>query len=129
MSKKIYKIDGNNFSSLDGFYKEISETLIPSFDWGKNLDAFNDILYGGFGTPDEGFILVWRNSEVSKRVLGYGETVNWMEKKLLNCHSTNVQSVKKDIDEAKQNKGQTLFDIILEILNNKEHSDIELRLE
>jgi RNAse (barnase) inhibitor barstar len=57
--KKIYTIDGNNFNSLEGFYEEVSNILIPGASWGRNLDAFDDILSGGFGTPDEGFILVW----------------------------------------------------------------------
>jgi hypothetical protein len=34
---------------LDGFPGELK--LL-------NLDAFNDILYGGFGTPEEGFVLM-----------------------------------------------------------------------
>ena len=48
-SKPIYEIDGARFSTLEGFYNEISQALIPGVDWGHNLDAFNDILRGGFG--------------------------------------------------------------------------------
>ena len=46
-----YEIDGNDFSTLDEFYDEITRVLIPGVSWGRNLDAFNDILHGGFGTP------------------------------------------------------------------------------
>ncbi len=59
---KRYEIDGTNFSNLDGFYAEIGRVLIPGVYWGRNLDAFDDILRGGFGTPEEGFVLVWKNS-------------------------------------------------------------------
>jgi RNAse (barnase) inhibitor barstar len=65
-----YEIDGRDFSTLDGFYGEISRVLIPGADWGRNLDAFDDVLYGGFGTPDEGFVLIWKNHELSRDVLG-----------------------------------------------------------
>ena len=60
--KRVYEIDGVDFTSLEGFYDEISKKLIPNVAWGRNLDAFNDILRGGFGTPREGFVLRWKNS-------------------------------------------------------------------
>jgi RNAse (barnase) inhibitor barstar len=45
--KRVYEIDGTDFTSLEGFYDAISKELIPSAVWGRNLDAFNDILRGG----------------------------------------------------------------------------------
>jgi len=54
--KRRYSIDGRTFSTLEEFYGEVSRVLIPGESWGRNLDAFNDILRGGFGTPDEGSI-------------------------------------------------------------------------
>ena len=65
-----YEIDGANFSTIDGFYEEISRVLIPGATWGRNLDAFNDILWGGFGTPEAGFVLVWKNHHLSRDRLG-----------------------------------------------------------
>jgi RNAse (barnase) inhibitor barstar len=70
-----YEIDGNDFSTVDEFFDEISRVLILGARWGRNLDAFNDILRGGFGTPEDGFTLRWRNHAVSQQRLGYGETV------------------------------------------------------
>ena len=49
-----YTIDGKAFSTLQGFFDEISRAVIPGAEWGHNLDAFNDILRGGFGTPEGG---------------------------------------------------------------------------
>lgn len=46
-----YEIDGSRFSTLEEFFDEISQVLIPGVFWGHNLDGFNDILRGGFGTP------------------------------------------------------------------------------
>jgi RNAse (barnase) inhibitor barstar len=79
MQKTVYQIDGNNFSTLKEFYAEISRVLIPGASWGHNLDAFNDILRGGFGTPEGGFILRWKNSKESRQRLGYAETVRQLE--------------------------------------------------
>jgi RNAse (barnase) inhibitor barstar len=66
----IYEIDGANFSTLEGFYDEFSRVVIPGVSWGHNLDAFDDVLYGGFGTPDDGFVLRWKNHDLSRQRLG-----------------------------------------------------------
>ncbi len=70
MAKEIFEIDGYDFRNLQEFYDVISRVLIPGVEWGRNLNAFNDILRGGFGTPDNGFILLWKNSSVSRQQLG-----------------------------------------------------------
>ncbi|GEP96124.1 barstar family protein [Chitinophaga cymbidii] len=74
-------IDGNRFSDLEGFYSEIDRVLTKGLDWrtGHNLDAFNDLLRGGFGVHEyeEPIRLVWENSEKSREELGevYGVLV------------------------------------------------------
>ena len=66
-----YIIDGSKITSQDAFYDEISRVLIPGQEWGRNLDAFNDLLRGGFGTPENGFSLIWMQAAYSKEKLGY----------------------------------------------------------
>lgn len=39
--KHVYEVDGAAFSSLEGFFDEVSHKLIPNAIRGKNLDAFN----------------------------------------------------------------------------------------
>ncbi|MBO4749222.1 MAG: barstar family protein, partial [Lachnospiraceae bacterium] len=48
---KEITIDGNRFSDIEGFYTEIDRLLTRDLDWktGHNLNAFNDLLRGGFG--------------------------------------------------------------------------------
>jgi len=46
MLKPIIEIDGSRFDILNGFWEEISVLLIPGASWGRNFDAFNDILGG-----------------------------------------------------------------------------------
>ena len=80
MPKAIYEIDGSRCSTLESFYDEVARVLVsPGVFWGRNLNAFNDILRGGFGTPEGGFILRWMNSELSRQYFGYPETVRQLE--------------------------------------------------
>ena len=115
-SVRTYRIDGRQFSTLEEFFDEISRVLIPGSKWGHNLDAFNDILRGGFGTPDEGFILIWENSDLSKNRLGYSETVRQLELRLEHCHPTGRNSVRKRLRRANSNKGPVVFDWLVEII-------------
>jgi RNAse (barnase) inhibitor barstar len=114
--KKVYEIDGSKFDDLEAFYEHIGEVLIPGFEWGRNLDAFNDILRGGFGTPNDGFVVRWKNSDRSQQKLGYPETIRYVESKLTRCHPENRESVKGDLLLAQQGKGQTLFEILTDII-------------
>jgi len=90
MPKPIIEIDGSRFKTLDDFWEEISACLIPGARWGRNFDAFNDILRGGFGTPEGGFRLKWLNFQISRRNLSYPETIGWLENKAQSCHQSNI---------------------------------------
>eukprot|EP00004_Rigifila_ramosa_P011421 TRINITY_DN243_c0_g1_i1.p1 TRINITY_DN243_c0_g1~~TRINITY_DN243_c0_g1_i1.p1 ORF type:complete len:100 (-),score=24.93 TRINITY_DN243_c0_g1_i1:54-353(-) len=63
-------IDGSTFDSVDGFYSAFERAAKITSSWGRNLDAFNDVLRGGFGTPDGGFVIVWKSSKRSQQLLG-----------------------------------------------------------
>jgi len=71
--RKSVIINGDNFSDAEGFYNEIDKVLTSELDWktGHNLDAFNDLLRGGFGVQEyeEPMQLVWTNSTKSKNEL------------------------------------------------------------
>jgi RNAse (barnase) inhibitor barstar len=133
--KPTYEIDGTRFSTLEEFYDEISRVLIPGAEWGHNLDAFNDILRGGFGTPEGGFVLRWLNSDVSRERLGYIETVRQLERRLQRCHPSNRASVARDLERAMRGEGPTVFDWLIEILHvhtacgRGEKDGVELSLE
>ena len=49
-------IDGTNFSNRKRFYQEIEDEFTSGLNWkiGRNLNVFNDVLGGGFGTYDCG---------------------------------------------------------------------------
>lgn len=111
-----YTIEGARFTTLEGFFAEISRVVIPGASWGHNLDAFNDILHGGFGTPEEGFELVWVDHALSRERLGYGETVRQLAKRLEHCHASNRERVADQLAAAKASAGPTVFDWLVEII-------------
>ena len=104
------EIDGRRFSTLDGFYDEFTRAVIPGVKWGRNLDALIDVLRGGMGTPELGFIMIWRNSGKSRIDLGYAETARQLERQLATCHPSNRAKVGRDIQVARQGQGETVFD-------------------
>jgi RNAse (barnase) inhibitor barstar len=116
MAKAVYEIDGDDFTTLEEFYDVISRVLIPGADWGRNLNAFNDILRGGFGTPEDGLLLRWANSALSRERLGYPETVRQLQRRLSRCHPSNRQSVGEDLERARRGIGPTVFDWLVEII-------------
>ena len=86
MDKQTIFINGDNFSDLDSFYDEIDRVLTKDLDWqtGRNLDAFNDLLRGGFGVHEyeEPINLIWKNISKSKTDLGLKATQEWYEQKI-----------------------------------------------
>jgi RNAse (barnase) inhibitor barstar len=114
--KPTLEIDGTRFDTLEGFYDEVSRQLIPGSDWGRNLDAFDDILHGGFGTPEGGFVLVWRHHDSSRASLGHAETARQLHLRLGRCHSSNIPFIRADLEMALRAEGPTVFDWLVEMI-------------
>lgn len=127
---KIFIIDGVKFSDFKGFCKEFSDKVLSgTYEWHGNLDALNDILFGGFGDieTEEQFTIVWRNSAKSKVDLGYSETIVILNEKLHNCPQSYAEEGIQKIIDAKMNKGPTIFEEIEEII--LENENVTLKLE
>ena len=125
MSQPVLTIDGNKVSDFASFIQEFNRIYAP-FDvlWKGNLDAFNDFLVW----PDEKYILVWKDSARSREKLGHGEMVQWLEGRVQHCHPSNVPQMQERLEAAKLGKGQTMFDLVVEII--QDNSDyVQLRLE
>ena len=123
-----FLIDGHNFSNLREFYAEFRRVLTPGIWWGDNLDAFADVLRGGFGTPDEGYTLVWKNSDVSKQRLGHSATVAELERRLTRAHPAARTEIEERIAAAKRGIGPTVFDWLVDEIRT-ENPKIELKFE
>ncbi|NGY62552.1 barnase inhibitor [Lentzea sp. NEAU-D13] len=113
----VLVIDGARIADFEGFAREFSR-LLCHYTWRGNLDAFNDILRGGFGTPENGWILRWLNSESSRSALGHGATTLWLERILLTCHPSNRAGIEARMSMARRGEGPTLFDEIVDIIRN-----------
>jgi RNAse (barnase) inhibitor barstar len=55
MEKKLFVIDGDDFTNEEEFYEEFSRVVIPGVDWGRNINSFQAerwervrVLAGGF---------------------------------------------------------------------------------
>lgn len=115
----VFEIDGLRFSTLEEFFGEFFRTATPEWNPSSpNLDGFNDVLRGGFGTPEEGFTIRWKNHEVSRERLGYSETVRQLEQRLAQCHPTNRNRVSEDLKQAQAQQGPTVFEWVIEIIRN-----------
>jgi len=127
MPKQII-IEGENINDIKSFYEEINRVFMKDEDWklGESLDAFNDLLYGGFGTikANEPIMLMWKNFENNKKTFGLDFTLEFYRQKLQHPEIYDVKSINKSIRELKNGDAPTYFDIILEII--ADHSNITL---
>ncbi|NUU16528.1 barnase inhibitor [Cellulomonas humilata] len=108
-------IDGSRFDDFAGFAREFTR-LLDNYSWGGSLDAFNDILRGGFGTPEGDWTLRWINADRSRTALGYEATALRLEGVLATCHMTSREHVRERLVMANRREGPTLFDEIVEII-------------
>lgn len=115
-------INGGHFSDLHGFYNAVSELFMKDEDWKVGtLDGFDDILYGVDSD------ITWKNSEKSKKDLGFDLTKEFYENKIRIGKPFNVELIQQKLDDLIDGKGQTLFEILVEIL--KSHQNINLILD
>lgn len=128
--KKTAVINGGHFSTLSEFYDEVSSILMKDTDWKVGtLDGFNDILYGGFGVfenKDE-VELTWQGAEKSKNELGFEATRDFYQHKINQGKPFNIELIQQKLDELMAGNGQTLFDILIEIIES--HKNFTLILE
>ena len=125
--KKIL-INGENIFDIETFYQEINRVFMHNETWeiGESLDAFNDLLYGGFGEikGKESIELIWKNFEENKKALGLEVTLNFYKAKLKSPEIFNSKFIQEKIEDLHSGNGQTYFEIILEII--AEHPNIQL---
>ena len=113
-----FVIHGTRVRCLEDFWTAVGEAVNgPGGYFGRNLDAFNDCLRGGFGQPeDDDYVIEWGNHDVSQRHLGYRETVRQLELRLGRGNPSNRALVQADLDEARAGRGATVYDWLLEIM-------------
>lgn len=121
-NRKTAVINGSRFSDLSGFYKEVSHVLMKDEDWKVGtLDGFDDILYGFKGE------IIWEDSQKSKEDLGLEATKKFYENKIRKGKPFNVNLAQQKLDELIAGNGQTLYEILAEIIES--HKNITLVLD
>lgn len=125
MSQLIVTINGDQVHDYSGFIQEFNRAFSGcSADWDGNLDAFNDYLVW----PEGAYVLIWKDSEVSRRALSYEEMSKWLEERLQACHPSNRQQIRQWLEAAKDGQGPTMFDTLIEIIGVNT-GYVELKLE
>ena len=120
--KKMTVINGGHFSDLEGFYNEVSELFMKDENWKVGtLDGFDDILY----RIDSD--ITWKNSQKSKEDLGFDLTKEFYENKIRIGKPFNVDLIQQKLGDLMDGKGQTLFEILVEIIES--HQNITLILD
>ncbi|KMQ64699.1 ribonuclease inhibitor [Chryseobacterium angstadtii] len=128
--RKMIVIYGGHFSNMPGFYEEVSSVLMKGTDWKVGtLDGFDDILYGGFGVfeNNEEIELIWKESQKSRNDLGFDATRSFYQNKINQGKPFNIELIQQKLDELISGKGQTLFEILIEIIES--HGNITLILD
>lgn len=119
---KMTVINGSHFSNLEAFYEEVSSFFLKDEDWKVGtLDGFDDILYGYEGE------IIWKNAQKSKKDLGFDLTKEFYENKIRQGKPFNVTLIQQKLDDLIAENGQTLFEILIEII--KSHKNITLILD
>ena len=126
-------IDGGRFDCLDGFFDEVERVFTKDLPWriGRNLNAFNDVLRGGFGLHGcrEPIAIKWLHFEKSQKDLGYPATAEFYEEVLKQCRPTHVEIMRKKYEDAVNQTGQTLLDTIIEIILDTDNSGHDCTFE
>ena len=121
--KKII-IEGKNINNIETFYEEVNRVFMLHENWkiAQSLDAFNDMLYGSFGEikGKEKIQLIWKDMEQNQKSLGFQTTLEFYQNKLKSPEIFNRKFVLSKIDELHNGVGLTFFEIVLEIIANRD---------
>lgn len=129
INNKIIVIHGSHFNDLQGFYEEASRVFMKDTGWNiGTLDGFDDILYGGVGVFENGenITVTWKDARKSEEDLGMEATKAFYQGKILQGKPFNIQLIQQKLDDLINGKGQTLFEILVEIIES--HQNITLIL-
>ena len=85
------------------------------------MTAIDDILYGVNSD------ITWKDSQKSREDLGFDLTKEFYENKIRIGKPLNVDLIQQKLDDLIDGKGQTLFEILVEIIES--HQNITLSLD
>jgi hypothetical protein len=117
---KTYTIDGRGVRSFDDFVEATNVGFVQQVGgkWNGNLDAFNDYL--SWPEEDE-YELQLLNAAECARSLGHAAQATWLRQHFGTCPPSNADDIQSRLAQADAGQGQTLFDIIKEIIADNRH--------
>lgn len=119
MVKQI-EIEGSSINDIASFYEEINRVFMAGEGWriGQSLDAFNDLLYGGYGALQgaQSVELLWHNMDHSRKALGYQTTRAYYLDKLRPGSPYSKNLFAEKLSALENGRGETYFDTIMAIL-------------
>ena len=122
------EIQGNLINDMVSFYEEINRVFMAGESWtiGQSLDAFDDLLYGGYGSLQgaPSIELVWHHMDHSRNALGYQTTREYYLDKLRPGLPYNKKLFEEKLKALEAGAGETYFDSIMAIL--AEHPSIRV---
>lgn len=123
---KVYKFNAARFDTLTGFYTALYRVIpfLPDYKPAYNLDALHDVLYSGFGKHP--VVLIWKHAHKSRQDLGIQTTRDFYQIKIDIGKPYNIQWANKKITALENGKGETLFEILLDLFSD--HKNIKLIL-
>jgi len=117
---KQLEIEGNAINDIASFYEEINRVFMAGESWriGQSLDAFNDLLYGGYGALQGAQLveLLWHNMDYSRKALGYQTTRAYYLDKLRPGSPYSKKLFEEKLSALENGRGETYFDTIMAIL-------------
>jgi len=117
-SRPIILIDGLRFGCLYEFWDEVGRELQLGMAWGRELDAFDDVLGAGSGILAHGGTVRWLASEASRRQLGFEATVQRLTDRLLAGPVSLRRERRQVLEDFTRGKGLTVFDQIVAIIRD-----------
>ncbi|RYF64628.1 MAG: ribonuclease inhibitor [Cytophagaceae bacterium] len=120
MMVKQIEIEGSSINDIASFYEEINRVFMAGESWriGQSLDAFNDLLYGGYGALQgaQSVELLWHNMDHSRKALGYQTTRAYYLDKLRPGSPYSNNLFEEKLSPLENGRGATYFDTIMSIL-------------
>ena len=114
-------LDGHRIHDIPSFYDEVNRVFMQGvgFTLAPSLDAFNDMLYGGYGaiSGNEPVRLRWLNFEGNRKDLGIAATKAFYRAKLAQPDVFDPVRARHQLEELERGQGQTYMDILLEIIS------------
>jgi len=112
---KRYTVDCSSVGSFGDFVRATNAGFIRVVggEWNGNLDAFNDYLSW---PEEEEYELEFSGAAACATALGHAAMATWLRDTLRTCHPDNIHGVQQRLAAAERGEGQTLFELVREII-------------